>query len=144
MTEFFLMYDRNDFDIIQAEWGAGFKIPVLHGIEANLSGNNAITLSNGGDGNYMNFGLDVQSMFTDIFGIFGAVAGIGIMDKAGVSAEAGVCLIFRNFEIYSGYSDHAIGTDAKYAKGAFDKIELNTEGTTAPGGGFFLSFKAGF
>jgi len=59
MTEFFLMYDRNDVDIIQAEWGAGFKIPVLYGIEANLSGSNAITLSNAGNGNYMNFGLDV-------------------------------------------------------------------------------------
>jgi len=144
MTEFFLMYNRNDFDIIQAQWGAGFKIPVLHGIEANLSGSNAITLANDGEGNYMNFGLDVQSMFTDIFGIFGAVAGIGIMDKAGVSAEAGLCLVFRHFEIYSGYSDHAIGTDAKYAKGAFDKIELNSDGTTAPGGGFFLTFKADF
>jgi len=144
MTEFFLMYNRNDFDIIQAEWGAGFKIPVLHRIEANLSGSNAITLSNGGNGNYMNFGLDVQSMFTGIFGIFGAVAGVGIMDKPGVSAEAGFCLIFRHFEMYSGYSNHAIGTDAKYAKGAFDKIELNSDETTAAGGGFFLSFKAGF
>jgi hypothetical protein len=144
MTEYFLMNDRNNPDIIQAEWCAGFGIPLLSGIKANLSGSNAIFLSETGDGSYMNFGLDVQAMFTDIFGIFGAVAGIGILDEPGMSAEAGLCLVFRHFEMYTGYSDHAIGTDAGYAKGAFDKVELIPDGTEAPGGGFFFTLKSAF
>jgi len=144
MTEYFLMYNRNDSDILQAEWGAGFNIPVLSGIDANLSGNNSIVLSENGDGSYINFGLDVKAMFTDIFGIFGAVAGIGILDNPGVSVEAGLTLSFKYIQLYSGYSNHAIGTDAKYAKGAFDKIEVSSDGTTAPGGGFFLTFKTSF
>ncbi|RKX69227.1 MAG: hypothetical protein DRP70_04825 [Spirochaetes bacterium] len=143
MTEYFLMYNRNDSDILQAEWGAGFTIPALSGIEANLSGSNAMILSDSGDGSYMNFGLDVKAMVTDIFGVFGAVAGIGILDKPGASAEGGVCLDFKYFQMYTGYSDHAIGTDAKYAKGAFDKIEIMDDGST-PGGGFFLTLKASF
>ncbi len=143
MTEYFLMYNRKDFDILQAEWGAGFSIPALSGIEANLSGSNAMILTGSGEGSYMNFGLDVKAMITDIFGVFGAVAGIGILDKPGASAEGGVCLNFRHFQIFTGYSDHAIGTDAKYAKGAFDKVEVMKDGS-APGGGFFFTLKASF
>lgn len=146
MAEFMIMYDRNKTDIFQAEWCAGFDIPALSGIQANLSGNNAIFMGNGGDGNYMNIGLDVRAMMTDIFGIFGAGAAIGIMDIPGASFEGGVCLVFDYFEIYTGYSDHALWTDPKYAKGAFDKTEVKYDGTdySALGGGFFLTFKASF
>jgi len=66
------------------------------------------------------------------------------MYKPGASVEAGVCLIFENFEMFTGYSNHCIGTDAKYAKGAFDRIEQDTGGSSAPGGGFFLSLNTGF
>lgn len=146
MTEFILMYDRNDPDIIQAQWCAGFDIPVLSGIQANLSGNNAIFLGNGGYGNYINFGLDVRAMMTEIFGIFGAGAALGILDNAGASFEGGVCLVFDYFQIYTGYSDHGLWTDDKYAKGAFDKTEVLFDGTdyTALGGGFFITLRASF
>ncbi len=143
MTEFFLMYDRNDTDIIQAEWCAGFKIPVLSGIDANLSGSNAITTSDGGENSFINFGLDVKAMMTDMFGIFGAAAAIGILDTPGAAFEGGLCFEFDHFQIYTGYSDHALWADPKYAKGAFDKTEV-LEGGSAIGGGFFLTLKASF
>ncbi len=143
MTEYFLMYNRNNSDILQAQWGAGFTIPALSGIDANLSGSNAMILSDSGDSSYMNFGLDVKAMITDIFGVFGAVAGIGILDNPGTSAEGGVCLSFNYFQVYTGYSNLAIGTDEKYAKGAFDKVEVTGNGS-APGGGFFLTLKASY
>lgn len=147
MTEFILMYDRNDPDIIQAQWCAGFDIPALSGIQANLSGNNAIFLGNGGVGNYMNMGLDVQMMLTDIFGLFGAGAALGIMDSyPGASFEGGLCIIFDYFEIYAGYSSHALWTDPKYAKGAFDKTEVRFDDPnyTALGGGAFITLKSSF
>ena len=142
MTEFFLMYDRNDDDIMQAQWGAGFKIPVLSGIDANLSGSNAVVFSGSGDGSYMNFGLDVRAMITPIFGLFGAAAAIGILDAPGASFEGGLCLNFEYFQIYSGYSNHALWTDPKYAKGAFDKTEVK-DGKSLDGG-FFMTVKAYF
>jgi len=142
MTEYFRKYDRDGNDIVQAEWGAGFDIPVLSGIDANLSGSNAMVLSDGGEGSFMNFGLDVRAMLTDMFGAFGAAAAIGIMDTPGASLEGGVCLDFDYFEIYTGYSDHCIGADAKYAKGAFDKTEVKDG--EALDGGFFLTVKASF
>ena len=145
MTEFFLMYDRNDDDIMQAQWGAGFNIPVLSGIDANLSGSNAVVFSGSGDGSYINFGLDVKVMITPVFGLFGAAAAIGILDTPGASFEGGFCLNFDYFQIYTGYSDHALWADPKYAKGAFDKIEVRDETPlTAIGGGFFLTIKASF
>ena len=63
MTEYFLMYDRNDADILQAEWGAGFMIPVLSGIDANLSGSNAMILSSSGDGSFIpEIGIPLESV----------------------------------------------------------------------------------
>lgn len=146
MTEFLLMYNKNNPDRIQAQWCAGFDIPALSGIQANLSGNNAIFLGNGGDGNYMNIGLDVRAMVTDIFGIFGAGAALGIMDTPGASFEGGICVVFDYFEIYTGYSNHALWTDPKYAKGAFDKTEViyNDPDYSALGGGFFITLEASF
>lgn len=140
MTEYFLMYDRKNDDIMQAEWAAGFDIPLLAGMTANLSGSNGMILSSTGEGSFMNFGLDVQSMLTENFGLIAAVAGIGILDTPGLSYEAGVCLDLGPFSFYTGYSDHNTGAAAGYTKGAFDKTEIYDEGVI--GGGFFLTLEA--
>lgn len=142
MTEYFLMYNRSDSDILQAQWGAGFLFPLLGGFEVNLSGNNAIFMSGGGDDSFINIGLDMQLMLNRYFGWFGAVATVGILDDFGVSLESGLCFDLGFFEIYAGYSNLAIGTEDKYAKGAFDKAELR-EGI-APDGGFFLTAGVSF
>jgi hypothetical protein len=143
MTEYFLMYNRSDDDILQSEWGAGFRIPVLSGVDANLSGRNSVVFSGNGEGSYMNFGVDVKAMLTDFFGLFGAAAAVGILDAPGASFEGGFCFSFEYFQIYSGYSNHALWADPKYAKGAFDKVEVRPDGR-APGGGFFLTVGASF
>ncbi|MBF9017935.1 MULTISPECIES: hypothetical protein [unclassified Oceanispirochaeta] len=140
MTEYFLMYDRDSDDIMQAEWAAGFEIPLLAGMTANLSGSNGMILSSTGEGSFMNFGLDVQSMMNKYFGLIGAVAGLGILDSPGLSYEAGFCLELGPFSLYSGYSDHNTGAPAAYTKGAFDKTEIL--GDEVIGGGFFLSIEA--
>lgn len=140
MTEYFLMYDRNNDDIMQAEWAAGFEIPLLAGLTANLSGSNGMVLSKSGEGSYMNFGLDLQNMLNDYFGVIAAVAGIGILDTPGVSYEAGLCLELGHFALFAGYSDHNTGASAKYTKGAFDKTEVL--GDEIIGGGYFLTIEA--
>ena len=141
MTEYFLMYDREDHDILQAQWCAGFGIPLLSGLDANLSGNNAIVMG-GGEGSYINFGLDMKLMITETFGLIGAAAALGLLDQAGASLEGGVCLEFKHFSIIAGYSDHTVGGASKYAKGAFDKTEWKDD--RALEGGFFLSGRARF
>ena len=141
MTEYFLIEDRGAHDILQAQWGAGFRIPLLAGMHANLSGSNAMVLSDD-EGSYMNFGLDVVCMLTDLFGLAGAAAVTGILDDTGLSAEGGLLLDFQGIELIAGYSHHAIFGDPKYAKGAFDKVEVRDG--EAPGGGFFLTFGASF
>ncbi|MDC7231891.1 MAG: hypothetical protein PQJ58_01570 [Spirochaetales bacterium] len=142
MTEYFLMYDRDESDIMQAEWAAGFEIPVLGGMKANLSGSNAMILSETGEGSFMNFGLDVESMINPVFGLIGAVAGIGILDDPGLSWEAGVCVKLGTFSLYSGYSDHNLWSSPSYTKGAFDKTEIR-DGDII-GGGVFFTVEASF
>lgn len=139
MTEYFLMYDRDNDDIMQAEWAAGFEIPLLAGMTANLSGSNGMVLSSSAEGSFMNFGLDVQSMLNEYFGLIGAIAGIGILDTPGLSYEAGVCLELGPFSLFSGYSDHNSGAAAGYTKGAFDKTEINDDEII--GAGFFLTLE---
>lgn len=87
----------------------------------------------------MNFGLDVQSMLNEYFGLIGAIAGIGILDTPGLSYEAGVCLELGPFSLFSGYSDHNSGAAAGYTKGAFDKTEINDDEII--GAGFFLTLE---
>lgn len=140
MTEYFLMYDRNCDDIMQAEWAAGFEIPLLAGMTANLSGSNGMILSKSGEGSFMNFGLDVQSMLNEHFGLIGAAAALGILDTPGISYEAGICLDLGLFTVFTGYSDHNSGASVKYTKGAFDKTEL--QGDDVIDGGFFLTIEA--
>ena len=141
MTEYFLMYDRLKNDILQAQWCAGFGIPLLAGTSVNLSGSNAMVLG-GGDGSYINFGLDAKMMITETFGLIGAAAALGLMDRGSASLEGGICFDFKYFSFTAGYSDHNIGKTSGYARGAFDRIGTTVNGV--PGGGFFLTGIARF
>jgi len=80
-------------------------------------------------------------MLTRHFGLIGAVGGIGILDDPGLSWEGGICIVLGGVSFFAGYSDHNMGTESKYTKGAFDKTERRGDPL---GGGMFMTLVAEF
>ncbi len=142
MTEFLIMYDSSYPNIVQAEWGAGFLLPVFSSLVLNLSGSNAVLLSDSGEGSFMNFGLDSCAMFTEVFGVFAAAAAVGILDNPGASFEGGLRFDVGNFVFDTGYGYHSPGAESRFGRGAFDR----TGRKDAPGlkSGFFINYAVSF